>query len=324
VGAGRVGGAPTYLVCRALDTDPRARTREALLAGDPQLMLARLRAAAAAAGAAKVYLCVGSGDPPLPADIEAALLAAGGGLDVTVVPIAPSLVLEDDSALLRVIEGRQAIPHPVVPASAPLTLWGEAAVVRDLETLLAPDPAAPSARTITAWVHGEPRVVAAPADASLGALLQQVAKTDPAAAGARAVRFGGVTGRFFAGAWLEPPPPAMAWCPEVLEIVPAGRCGMEAACDAVRELSAASCGACVACREGLRQIADIFADLAESRGGADSGEMLDELALALQTGSLCGLGSAAAEVLRSALEVFAEDFREHLEGRPCPEGGRDA
>ena len=314
-----------YLVCRALDTDPRSRSRAALLASGLEAVATGLGDAARTTGASKAYLCVDAGDPDRAASIEAAVAQTGLGIEVSVVPVEASLVLEDDSALLRVLEGRQAIPHVSVPLAAPPTLWGRPAAVLSLEDLVRPAPGAPVTLTITVWTGCAPLVVEVLETATVREVLRDVAGAGFGADGVQAVRFGGTVGRFLAGPALDTPlGPATPWCPPVLEIVPPGACGAGATRDALRELSAASCGACVVCREGVRQLADMMAEVAESRAGSDVSGLMGELGAALESGSLCGLGVAAADVLRTGLEAFASDLSAHRDGAPCPEGGDGA
>jgi NADH-quinone oxidoreductase subunit F len=315
----------TYLVCRALDTDSRSRSRAALLARGLKAVAAGLRDAARTTGATKGYLCVHVGDPDRAASVEAAVAQAGPGIDVSVVLVEASLVLEDDSALLRVLESRQAIPHVSVPPGAPPTLWGRPAAVLSLEDLVRPAPGAPVSLSITVWTAGGPLVAEVLETATVRDVLRDVAGAGFGADGVQVVRFGGTVGRFLAGPGLDTPlGPATPWCPPVLEILPPGVCGVGAVRDALRELSAGSCGACVVCREGTRQLADMLAEVAESRAGAEVPGLMRELAAALEAGSICGLGVAAADVLRTGLEAFAADFSAHLAGAPCPEGSAGA
>ena len=325
----------TYLVCRAFDTDPRCRSRAALLARGLEAVVAGLRHAALTTGAAKGCLCVDAGDPDRAASIGVAVGQAGLGMDISVVPVEPAPVLEDDSALLRVLEGRQAIPHVIVPPAAPPTLWGRPAVVLDLEDLARPAPAAPVTLMVTVWTGGQPLVTEVLETATVREVLRDaaggaaesghVAGAGCGADGGHAARFGSTLGRFLAGPGLDTPlGPATPWRPPVLQIVPPGVCGVGAVRDALREVSAASCGACVVCREGTRQLADMLAEVAESRAGVEVPGLMRELADALDAGSICGLGVAAADVLRTGLEVFAADFSAHLDGAPCREGGAGA
>jgi len=290
-----------------------------------------VRLAAETAGAAEAYLCMDAGDPAPVAAVEA--VARGleaSGPAITVAPMVSTLVLEDDSALLRVLEGRQAIPHVSVPPSARPTLWGRPAVVLDIEEMVRSiqnttpggGPNTKAARMVTVWAQGEPVVVEVPETATVGEVLGDLA---PVKVGVRVARFGGTVGRFLAGSGLDTPlGPAASWCPPVLEVVPAGTCGVAAVRDALRELSTMSCGACVVCREGTRQLTDMLAEVADSRAAAEVPGLMRELGTALEDGSVCGLGVAAADVLRTGLEAFAADFSAHLDGRPCPEVGADA
>jgi NADH-quinone oxidoreductase subunit F len=325
----------TYLVCRALDTDPRSRSRGVLLARGLEAVATGMHDAARTTGATKGYLCVDAADPDRAASVEAAVALAGPGIDVSVVPVEASLVLEDDSALLRVLEGRQAIPHVSVPPAAPPTLRGRPAAVLNLEDLMRPAPGVPVTLTITVWTGGEPLVAEVLETATVREVLRDaagaatesggVAGAGFGADGVQVVRFGGTVGRFLAGPGLDTPlGPATPWCPPVLEIVPPGLCGVGAVRDALRELSVASCGACVVCREGTRQLADMLADIADAAAAAEAPELMRELGAALEAGSLCGLGAAAADTLRTGLEVFASDFRAHFDGGPCPGAQADA
>jgi len=72
---------------------------------------------------------------------------------------------------------------------------------------------------------------------------------------------------------------------------------------------AESCGKCTPCREGTLRAQEILERVAI--GGGDEGvlEMLAALAEALRLASFCGLGTAAALPLDSALEHFKEELK---------------
>jgi NADH:ubiquinone oxidoreductase subunit F (NADH-binding) len=247
------------LVCRAFDTAPGAHTRADRLRDGLEAVLEAVRALAQAEGAVKAYVCVAAGQA---APVGTGVAASAGSVDVEVVPVIPRLVLEDDTALLRVLQGRQAIPYLLVPASAPLTMLGRPAVVRNLETLL-PEPAA-----------------------------------------------------------------AARWPAGVLETVSPGMCAVAFTGEVMGALSAESCGACVVCREGTRQAADILAYLAGAAGAPGAGDeqvrLLEELAAALEAGSICHVGAGAATLLRGSFDLFAADYQAHAAGAPCLKAQPDA
>ncbi len=51
-----------------------------------------------------------------------------------------------------------------------------------------------------------------------------------------------------------------------------------------------SCGKCVLCREGTKQMRALLDDIIEGRATKNTLEILEDLAIAVQKGSLCGLG----------------------------------
>ena len=318
---GVTGSADTYLVCRAIDTDPRSRTRAIVLARNPRAVLSGMRIAGQAAGATKGFVCVDADDRSVALALETALESAGLGFDVVVVPVAATAVLEDDSALLRALEGRQPIPRVSVPPAAAPTLWDRPVAVFDAEALADLALGVPSTRPITVWVAGHASVVEAAETATVREILRDVPGADPDADGVKAVRLGGLLGRFLAGPGLDAPVGrGSAWCPAVLEVMPLGACGVALVGEALRSLSAESCGACVVCREGIRQLADMLVGVAGPHAAAEAPELMRELGAALEAGSICGLGWGAADVLRSGLEAFAADFRAHFAGAPCTRG----
>ena len=56
-----------------------------------------------------------------------------------------------------------------------------------------------------------------------------------------------------------------------------------------------SCGKCVLCREGTKQMLSLLDDIIEGRATDETLEILEELAGVVQKGSLCGLGKIGAQ-----------------------------
>ena len=81
-----------------------------------------------------------------------------------------------------------------------------------------------------------------------------------------------------------------------------------------------SCGKCVPCREGLRQL-DILLDRVVHGDGDES--LIDEierLCDAMKLGSLCGLGQSAPNPVLSTLQYFRDEYIAHLKDKTCPAG----
>jgi len=81
-----------------------------------------------------------------------------------------------------------------------------------------------------------------------------------------------------------------------------------------------SCGKCGLCREGTKQMLAILNDISEGRADADSLDLLEKLAVAVQKGSLCGLGKTAPNQVLSTLRYFRAEYEAHVFQKRCPTG----
>jgi ferredoxin len=80
-----------------------------------------------------------------------------------------------------------------------------------------------------------------------------------------------------------------------------------------------SCGRCTFCRVGTKRMLEILERLCLGQGKPDDIDKLKQLAVMIQTTSLCGLGKTAPNPVLSTLEHFLDEYRAHIEGR-CPAG----
>ena len=81
-----------------------------------------------------------------------------------------------------------------------------------------------------------------------------------------------------------------------------------------------SCGKCVLCREGTMQLLSLLDDVIEGRGTAETLQLLETLAHAVQLGSLCGLGKTAPNPVLSTLRYFREEYEDHVFRKRCATG----
>lgn len=81
-----------------------------------------------------------------------------------------------------------------------------------------------------------------------------------------------------------------------------------------------SCGKCVPCREGLKQMHYILKNICEGRGEEDDLNTLIELGQFMMTGSLCGLGSTAPNPVLSTIRHFRNEYESHIYDKKCHAG----
>jgi len=81
-----------------------------------------------------------------------------------------------------------------------------------------------------------------------------------------------------------------------------------------------SCGKCVPCREGTKNMLKILEKIVRGEGTMEDLDKLEELAHAVQDGSLCGLGKTAPNPVLSTLKYFKDEYIAHIKDKKCPAG----
>ncbi len=81
-----------------------------------------------------------------------------------------------------------------------------------------------------------------------------------------------------------------------------------------------SCGKCVPCREGLRQMLHILNDITSGKGREGDIELLQELSEVIQEASMCALGQSAPNPVMSTIKHFRDEYETHIKEKRCPAG----
>jgi NADH:ubiquinone oxidoreductase subunit F (NADH-binding)/(2Fe-2S) ferredoxin/NAD-dependent dihydropyrimidine dehydrogenase PreA subunit len=79
-----------------------------------------------------------------------------------------------------------------------------------------------------------------------------------------------------------------------------------------------SCGECVPCRLGTKQMLDILTDMTHGKGKPTDIDLLKELSNTIKLGSLCGLGQTAPNPVVTTLKYFLEEYEAHINEKICP------
>jgi NADH-quinone oxidoreductase subunit F len=80
---------------------------------------------------------------------------------------------------------------------------------------------------------------------------------------------------------------------------------------------AESCGKCVPCRTGTRQMLDILERITRGEGNAGDLDRLERLALTVKSGSRCALGQTAPNPVLTTIRYFREEYDEHINKHYC-------
>ena len=79
-----------------------------------------------------------------------------------------------------------------------------------------------------------------------------------------------------------------------------------------------SCGKCVPCREGIRQMLKILTRICEGKGEEGDVETLENLSIVMQKVSLCALGTSAPNPVLTTIKYFREEYESHIKDKKCP------
>lgn len=102
-----------------------------------------------------------------------------------------------------------------------------------------------------------------------------------------------------------------------LAVAPPGICPVDMASVFLRLCHAQTCGKCVPCRVGLGRIGDLFDEILNSRGDAETLRLLWEVAETVKDTADCVIGSDAAAMVLKSLEQFRNDYMSHIEEGRC-------
>jgi len=79
-----------------------------------------------------------------------------------------------------------------------------------------------------------------------------------------------------------------------------------------------SCGKCIQCRWGTKQMLDILEDIVSGNGREGDIDLLLELGDAVKNGSLCALGGTAPNPVLTTIRYFREEYEAHINDKSCP------
>jgi ferredoxin len=79
-----------------------------------------------------------------------------------------------------------------------------------------------------------------------------------------------------------------------------------------------SCGKCVPCRLGTKQMLDILVNITEGEGREEDLNLLVQLGESVKVASLCGLGQGAPNPILTTINSFKDEYQAHIMNKTCP------
>lgn len=347
-------GTAKYVIVNADEGDPGAFMDRALLEGNPHSVLEGLIIGAYAVGAHQGYIYVRQEYPLAVENIVLAIkqageygflgeniLGSGFDFDVIVHQGAGAFVCGESTALMTALEGRAGEPRPKYIRSNVRGLWNSPTVLNNVETWanvpLIIDKGADwftqfgtegSKGTKIFSLVGKitnTGLVEVPMGITLNDIIYNIGGGIPGGKKFKAVQTGGPSGGCIPGELLDLQVDfdALTGAGSMMGsggmiVMDEDTCMVDVARYFIHFLTDESCGKCLPCREGLRQMDGILTNIAEGKGKEGDLELLEELSETVMEASLCALGKSAPSPFLSTLRYFREEYEAHIREKKCP------
>jgi NADH-quinone oxidoreductase subunit F len=266
---------------------------------------------------------------------------------------AGAFVCGEETALISSIEGKRGMPMPKPPYPAQKGLFGKPTIINNVETLstipvvlqkgaeeYANIGTEKSAGTKTFALTGHVAntgLIEVPFGTTLRQIITEIGggviNNDGSNCGAdfKAVQIGGPSGGCLTQEHMDMPidyDNLMAVGAMVgsggLVVMNHQTCMVKIARYFMQFTQNESCGKCVVCREGTKQMLNLLDDIIEGRATMATLDIIEDLAETIKIGSLCGLGKTAPNPVLSTLQYFRDEYVEHIEKRRCRTGECEA
>ncbi len=277
------------------------------------------------------------------------IFGSGKAFDIHVMEGAGAFVCGEETALMASIEGRRGMPNPKPPYPAQRGLFGKPTCINNVETLasvpmilaMGPDAYArlgteTSKGTKTFALTGHvvnTGLIEVPFGTTLRQIVDDIGEgvTDDDGtvrlSAFKAVQIGGPSGGCLNREHLDMPLDyenlqkvgAMVGSGGLV-VMNEQTCMVQIARFFMQFTQNESCGKCVVCREGTKQMLALLDDIIEGRADETTIPLLEELAEAIRLGSLCGLGKTAPNPVLSTLKYFRDEYDAHVYKKYCPAG----
>jgi len=347
-------GDEKYIICNADEGNPGAFMNRSLLEGDPHSVLEGMLIAGYTLGAQTGYIYCRAEYPLALERLRTAIAQAqergllgenvlGSGLNfhIKIKEGAGAFVCGEETALIASIEGRRGMPHPRPPFPAVSGLWGKPTIINNVETLacvslilrqgaawFAEYGTEKSKGTKTFSLVGavkRPGLVEVPLGSTLRQMIFQVGGGVLNDKRFKAVQTGGPSGGCLPARLLDTPidydslqSAGTIMGSGGIVVMDENTCMVELARHFLDFAQKESCGKCVPCRQGTKQMLEILTDITEGRGRPGDIELLLELAEGVKKGALCGLGQTAPNPVIATIRYFREEYEAHIHQKRCP------
>ncbi|MFC1966893.1 NADH-quinone oxidoreductase subunit NuoF, partial [Chloroflexota bacterium] len=349
-------GNEKYLICNADEGDPGAFMDRSILEADPHSVLEGMLIAGYAIGAHQGYIYCRAEYPLAIERLEIALaqmtehgllgdniLNSDFNFQIAIKEGAGAFVCGEETALMASIEGKRGMPRPRPPFPAQSGLWGKPTNINNVKTLVsvqriiengaewfASIGTEKSKGTAVFALTGKTKnsgLIEVPMGISLADVIFDIGGGIIGDKRFKAVQTGGPSGGCLPASLLHLPVDyeSLAQAGSIMGsggmvVTDEDTCMVDLAKFFLSFTQVESCGKCVPCRVGTRQMLNILERITQGEGQPDDIERLEQLAQLIKSTSLCALGGTAPNPVLTAIRYFREEYEEHIEKHYCRAG----
>jgi NADH:ubiquinone oxidoreductase subunit F (NADH-binding)/(2Fe-2S) ferredoxin/Pyruvate/2-oxoacid:ferredoxin oxidoreductase delta subunit len=343
-----------YIICNADEGDPGAYMDRSLLEGNPHSVIEGMVIGAYAIGASEGFIYVRREYPLAVKNVTIALeqartygllgdsiLGSEFHFEIHVVQGAGAFVSGEETALMASIEGRRAFPKQRPPFPAQEGLWGKPTNINNVETWANVPYIIKNGADWFSSIGTEKSkgtkifslvgkinntgLVEVPMGMTLREIIYDIGGGIKNKKKFKAVQTGGPSGGCIPASMLDLPID-FERLTKVGSIMGSGgmivmdenTCMVDVARYFLEFTQEESCGKCVPCRVGTKQMVDVLTRITKGKGERGDVERLKELSNTVMTGSLCGLGQTAPNPVLTTINYFRDEYEAHIERKSCP------
>jgi len=350
----RSPGNEKYIICNADEGDPGAFMDRALLESDPHSVLEGMLIGAYAIGATHGYIYCRA-EYPLAIDrlntaiaqmtelglLGDNILGSDFSFQLTIKEGAGAFVCGEETALMASLEGKRGMPRSRPPFPAISGLWGKPTNINNVETWgnvsailqkggewYSSFGTETSKGTKTFALAGKivrTGLIEVPMGIRLGDIIYEIGGGITDNKTYKGVQTGGPSGGCLPADMIDLSVDyeSLAQAGSIVGsggmiVVDEDTCMVDLARYFLSFVQAESCGKCVPCRVGTRQMLDILERITGGEGQPGDIERLEQLAQLIKSTSLCGLGQTAPNPVVTTLRYFREEYEKHIYEKQCP------
>jgi NADH-quinone oxidoreductase subunit F len=346
-------GDQKYMICNADEGDPGAFMDRSTMEADPHTVIEGMTIAAYAIGASEGYIYIRAEYPLAVSRVRLAIkqaeekkflgdkiLGSKFSFRIHVKEGAGAFVCGEETALMASIEGKRGMPRPRPPFPAQSGLWGKPSNINNVKSLATVPVIIAKGADWYAQIGTEKSkgtavfaltgkiansgLVEVPMGISLKEIIYGIGGGIPGGKRFKAVQTGGPSGGCLPASMLNSPVDyeTLAKAGSIMGsggmvVMDEDNCMVDVARYFISFTQAESCGKCVPCRLGTKQMLAILEDITHGRAKLEDIDLLLKLSEQVKAGSLCGLGQTAPNPVLTTLRYFRDEYEEHIKKQHC-------